>query len=271
MASALAQAFDVAGPMTDAQYKAAQAANAMPIRYLWSGGKGMLLAERGFAAKYGVPVGLVFEGRGDRPANFTPTQAKIDAALIIHLLVLLGVPKNVCIYCCADDFDASNTQIEKYIVPYFVVLAPLIRAAGYRVGAYGNGAACAALLDAKLIDLAWLWGVRDSNGSPAFLASNRWTIHQHQPSTLFGLSVDIDDVQGDCGAWVPDNGNTQPVVTPSVPASTVTPFASLKEAQTALKAKGLYDGTPDDNFGEITGKGLAIVIDAYRAVFRVSA
>lgn len=264
VASALAQAFDVAGPMTDAQYKAAKAANMMPIRYLWSGSKGMTLAECGIAAKYEIPVGLVFEGRGDQPSNFNQAQAKIDAALIIHLLGLLDVPKNVCIYCCSDDFDASDTQIKNNIVPYFVVLAPLIRAAGYRVGAYGNGAACAALLDAKVIDLAWLWGVRESNGSPAFLASNRWAIHQHQPSTLFGLSVDTDDIKGDCGAWVPDKDNTPPVVAPPAPASTVTPFASLKEAQTALKAKGLYAGTPDDNFGQMTGTGLAIVVAAYK-------
>lgn len=262
----MTEAFDLAQPMTDAQFAQAKAAGVPAIiRYLWSGGKGVTKDEFALSAKYQIPLVLVYEGRGDLISSYTVAQAKKDAATALHLLSLLGVPKHACVYFCADDFDASNAQILANIGPYFAALAPLIRAEDYRVGDYGNGAACEFLLDAGTVDLAWLWGVKESNGSPEFSASNRWSIRQHAPSHLFGLSIDPDDVQGDFGGFIPGNVPVAPTPTPApTPVEpTIVALAShnLRAGQVQLANAGLYPAN------EVDGDWGPKTIDALRQWF----
>ena len=97
----------------------------------------------------------------------------------------------------AVDFDASAAEIRTAIIPYFRGVARAFAEDNglpvYRVGVYGSGAVCAAVLDAGLAELAWLSCSTGWSGSRAFLASGRWTLKQRLPALIAGLDADPDD------------------------------------------------------------------------------
>ena len=202
---ALAQAIDLAQPLTPAQILAASKAGVEALcRYLWAGGKGLTLAEARAATAANMKLVVVYEGRGDRYSSFTAAQGSIDAHHAIVLAQSLGIPKGATIYFCGDDFDATGSEIAGGILAYVKAASPVIRGAGFRFGVYGNGAMCKAMLDANLADNAWVWGAMGTNGTAAFVASNRWSIRQHPTVREFGVSVDPDEIQGDYGGFLVD-------------------------------------------------------------------
>ena len=201
---------DLVSAITPDKIPALKAAGiSVVIRYLSDHSKGITKPEYDLLLSNGLGIILVFESQGDQYSYFTSTQGAADAGTITRLLGNLNAPERTSVYVCACDFDASDTQIKAGIHDYFTALSP--RLSNNRIGAYGNGAALAHLLDAKLISMAWVWGASHTNGTQDFLASGRWMIRQYPTISEFGLSVDPDDIQGDGGAIWGVAGPASPV------------------------------------------------------------
>jgi hypothetical protein len=112
-----------------------------------------------------------------------------------------------------------------------------------------------------------------TNGTRAFVASNRWSIRQLPTVREFGVSLDPDDVQGDFGGFFVDEPMPAEVAAPAPAsvASALPPAPSiaspaqaassvmpdLEAAQTELKAKGMYDGLIDGLWGARTEAAFA--------------
>ncbi|HVH81288.1 MAG TPA: glycoside hydrolase domain-containing protein, partial [Stellaceae bacterium] len=120
----------------------------------------------------------------------------------------IGAPKGAGIYF-AVDMDAGDDQIQGDINDYFTAVKGAI-GADYVPGVYGNGAVCAWCLDHGLTQLAWVWAGRLTNGTQAFVASDRWNLHQHPPVEAgsdddalgIGIGYDPDDFKDSARAFV---------------------------------------------------------------------
>jgi hypothetical protein len=240
----LSNSFDAAVKITDKVAQAAQKAGVKAIaRYLSNNPeKNITLPEFEIISKYGIEAILVWEAQGDRVSNFTSAQGKQDAQRAIKQADALGLKgTNTGIYF-AVDFDCSVSQLKSNVAIYFAAVKQefLDEGVAYRVGVYGNGLVCATLLANGTVALCWLWGVNSSYGTQTFLASNKWVIHQHVPSTEFGISVDPDDVQGDFGGAVV-HGTPIPATPVAPPPQKVT-----QTSQNALKSIQAILGVTQD-------------------------
>jgi len=151
----------------------------------------------------GLRVGAVHEARrGDLIESFTKELGNLDGAHAQgYGASEIGQPAGSAIYF-AVDLDASAAQIRDAVLPYFQGIADAFGAAvegqpRYKVGVYGSGAACAAVLDAGLAELAWLAQSRGWAGFKAFQDSKRWSMRQL-------MQIRIDEV--DCD---PDEANPE--------------------------------------------------------------
>ena len=62
----------------------------------------------------------------------------------------------------------------------------------YRVGVYGSGQVCSAILDRGLADYCWLANARAWPGYNAHLASGRWQMRQLMPGKCGDREVDFN-------------------------------------------------------------------------------
>lgn len=152
----------------------------------------------------GIRVGLVCEGWGDFAHGAISAGAgERDGAFCPQYAAAVGAPKNTCIYY-AVDVDASQLQISRFVLPYF---ASVYRERGdFRVGVYGSGDVCNAVLKAGFADLAWLSCSMGWSGSRLILASPppQLVLRQHPPVTLANLDCDPDDaLASDIGDFLP--------------------------------------------------------------------
>jgi hypothetical protein len=148
----------------------------------------------------GMTLALVSEGWGDfAHGGISAGAGERDAAHAKQAVAALGVASPPTVYFAVDT-DATQAQITKLVLPYFAA----IRAAyNGRVGVYGSGAVCSAVLAAKTASLAWLACSTGWAGYQDLLKSGKWALRQHLPSYVAGVSCDVNDVQGDYGAFVP--------------------------------------------------------------------
>jgi len=179
------------------------------IRYLSSidpaGEKCVKAAEAHAIAAAGLRLGLVNEGWGDfAHGGISAGAGERDGEWCARYAPQVGAPDSACVYF-AVDVDASATQIRKLVIPYFAAINAAFKqlAPKLRVGVYGSGAVCEAVIAAKLADLAWLSCSLGWSGSRDFLASNKWTLRQHVPQAIAGIDSDPDGANGDFGDFVP--------------------------------------------------------------------
>lgn len=152
-------------------------------------------------AAAGIRLGLVSEGWGDfAHGGISAGAGERDGRYAAKIAPTLGAPEGGCIFFAVDT-DASAIQIQKLVLPYFAAVRSTLK--GYRVGVYGSGAVCAAVLDAGTADLAWLSCSLGWAGSEAFLASKKWALRQQVPGKVAGVPCDGDDANGDFGDFVP--------------------------------------------------------------------
>ncbi len=179
------------------------------IRYLSpinpAGEKCVKAAEAHAIAAAGLRLGLVNEGWGDfAHGGISAGAGERDGEWCAKYAPQVGAPDGACIYF-AVDVDASAAQIRKLVIPYFAAIDPAFKqlAPTLRVGVYGSGAVCEAVIAAKLADLAWLSCSLGWASSRDFLASNKWALRQHVPQAIAGIDSDPDDAYGDFGDFVP--------------------------------------------------------------------
>jgi len=165
-------------------------------------------------ASAGMKLGAVHEGRlGDRIAGFSEELGFADARHSrTYAFNEIQQPATTAIYFGVD-FDASTAQVNNNIIPYFRGVGRAFAETNglptYRVGVYGSGRVCRALLTAGLAELAWLAQSTGWAGHAAFLNSRDWVLNQLMPQTLCSLDCDPDETnpqRPDFGDFVPGFG-----------------------------------------------------------------
>jgi hypothetical protein len=180
--------------------------------------------------------------------DITSTSAEVaaSAADLSHTFDGLQLRANnlaVSAVYFAVDFDATAGEIRSAIIPYFRGVARAFAESNglpvYRVGVYGSGAVCQAVLDAKLAELAWLSCSSGWSGSKTFVQSGRWTLRQHLPALVGGLDADPNErnpQHPDIGDFVPGATLAVPAPPPVTAAPTaLRRFERLRRAGDALR------------------------------------
>lgn len=161
--------------------------------------------EMALLKKNGLKFMGVFQHFNSSLSSFTSARGEIDAGKVLGLAKQWKQPKGSAVYFGVDgDFHSAADQAK--VKSYFAAAAPLIRAAGFRVGMYGSGTNCKMLKAAKLVDgdLCWIaassWGW---SGTKQILAENRgFALKQKVNQKCGGKSVDFNEVMiEDFGAW----------------------------------------------------------------------
>lgn len=165
-------------------------------------GKTPTAAEIALIKKNGFKMLAVFQHSNNTVATFEiPDRGAGDAARSLELAAEWRQPKGSAIYFGVD-FDASEADLE-HVKVYAKQFGDAVRAAGFRVGAYGSGLTLETLLAAKLIDLTWLSMATGHRDSKAFAAANRWALHQVKDRDCGGINCDFNNVNPaiDIGDW----------------------------------------------------------------------
>ena len=172
--------------------------------YSHSAGKNLSFSEAKALSAAGVDLVSVWESAGDHAGFFTRNQGVDDATTAFNLAQGIGQPSGSPIYF-AVDYDASQTELDAGILPYFRGVADGFAAmdhgAGvYTAGVYGSGLVCSVLSGAKLVTHTWLSMSSGFRGSKTY---QDWNIKQHLPGDPFGLGfeVDPDEAKPGYGGW----------------------------------------------------------------------
>lgn len=156
-------------------------------------GKTLKQAEVDLLRKNGMGIGVVFQHNNNNIASFTAARGTSDANRSLELAAGLKQPKGSSISFGVDGSWNKSAEITA-IKSYFKKAGPIIRGAGYRIGAYGSGLTCRYLLDEKLVDQCWLANATGWPEYQKFKDTNRWTMVQSLPKTCGGMKTDFNVV-----------------------------------------------------------------------------
>lgn len=183
------------------------------IRYIRPfGGPGQVSASEARAiAAHGMRLGLVLEGKGNEPGYFSGAAGARDATRAFAFAPTVGAPKDPTLWF-AVDFDAGHIAIQGRVLPYFKAIKEHFVATPAKVGVYGSGAVCSAIIGAGAADYAWLSQSMGWTNSRAYRASNKWVLLQGADRTIGGCDADSNEhnaAAGPLGDFVPW-GDTAP-------------------------------------------------------------
>lgn len=229
------------------------------IRYIATADKSITPAEARAIAAAGIQLVTVYEAWGDTKGELSAALGTLHAKEYLRKVGAIGQPEGSSMFYAVDT-DVSTQGIRERIIPYFQAIKTQI-AGKFRIGVYGSGNVCAALLDRDLCDLTWVvdnkWG-----GSQAFIASGRWNLKQHLPKIIAGLDCDPDDINpahANIGAFVPFGG------IPDVPTIPATPAHDAFWLQEQLKLTGNYAGKIDGVVGPLTTRAMISYVENVNA------
>jgi len=152
-------------------------------------------------AAAGLRAGLVHEGWGGAGGRgISAADGARDGRYCRTAAIALGAPRGACVYF-ACDWDFTPAQIQASVIPYFKAIRAEFADGFYRVGVYGSGAVCAAVIAAGLADLTWEAQSRGWLGYGAWLA--KASMRQGPEIKTAGLDIDTDAAPGDIGDFVP--------------------------------------------------------------------
>lgn len=152
----------------------------------------------------GVRLAIVHEAKhGDRIASFDQELGELDGAYAREYgSRVIGQPANSAIYFGVD-VDASVAEVRDRVIPYFKGAAAAFAAANgmssYRIGVYGSGRTCNALLESGLVQFAWLAQSKGWADYKPFLQSNKWSLCQDMPDYVGEISCDPNRANGEFG------------------------------------------------------------------------
>jgi hypothetical protein len=166
--------------------------------------KRLTIKEAGQFAAAGLRIAIVHEARfGDTVSNFTQNSGNLDGTYARNYgAKIIGQPADSAIYFGVD-CDPSPAQINSNILPFFrgvaTAFGPDPNLPSYRIGVYGSGATCDAVLGAGLASHAWLAQSTGWRGYKAFLQSKKWSLAQGPVTKVAGVDCDTDQTNGDFG------------------------------------------------------------------------
>ena len=158
-------------------------------------GKTLRRGERDVIVMSGMKMGVVFQHRNNKFASFTALRGRQDAERSLILAAENSQPRGSAIYFGVD--GPWNTSYElANITAYFQEVNARLAGSGYRVGVYGSGLVCNALLANGLAELCWLAAPTSWPDFSAYYQTKRWKLVQLPTTQCGGRSVDFNLANG---------------------------------------------------------------------------
>jgi hypothetical protein len=158
-------------------------------------GKTLRRGERDAILMNGLKMGVVFQHRNNKFASFTAPRGRQDAQRSLVLAAENAQPRGSAIYFGVD--GAWNRSYElANIMAYFQEVNATLAGSGYRVGVYGSGLMCNALLASGLAELCWLAAPTSWPEFSAWYQTKRWRLVQLPTTQCGGRSVDFNLANG---------------------------------------------------------------------------
>lgn len=170
--------------------------------YAARGDKRLTQTEAQAISDAGLKLFIVYEDSGSPVLSVD--RGRNDAQIALRMARFIGQPKGSAIYFALEHLPDGYGEADIPGVKLYFEGIRRAFAGEYAVGCYANGSALDALLDAKLIQYAWLSASLGFHGSREFLKTDRWHLQQEVPIDLNwgGVSVDTNKVQhAEFGAW----------------------------------------------------------------------
>lgn len=166
------------------------------IRYITSvspnSAKHIKLAEVRAIAAAGKQLAIVHEAWGDLQhaghGGISIVDGSRDGQYARAIMPRLGAPAGAAVYFAVDT-DCTPAQIKNFVLPYFNNIAAMFYDGAYRVGVYGPGAVCQAVLAAGHAELGWLSNAKGWKGYAAYKPSA--ALVQLLPTHIAG-GLDVD-------------------------------------------------------------------------------
>ena len=155
-------------------------------------GKTLRRSERDLIVLNGFKTAVVFQHHNDQFGSFTALRGSLDAERAIALAAENSQPQGSTIYF---GVDGPWTELSNIMAYFSKVYARLVRT-GHRVGAYGSGLVCNALLTSGLAETCWLAAPTAWPDYHAYYQTRRWGLAQLRPTQCGGRSVDFNLVNG---------------------------------------------------------------------------
>ncbi len=198
----------------------------------------------------GVAFGLIaeFDTRTWHPPLDNPEVGPDHARKAIAVARALGMPAG-CVIWFTQDTDLRPDQYERAL-SYWDGADDIVRAAGYRVGAYGEATFIDLLIDRGKADLAWQAG---ADGWAQFGRSRHACLWQRVGSPVYaGVTCDPNIIlRDDCGWWLPTGAQTPSTSIPTPTPQDEDDDMTLKEIWTIDTKKGHYVYDPGANTGVV--------------------
>ncbi len=179
---------------------AARGVTAVGRYYSSSAWKRLTPKEAAKISAAGLKTFVVFENNGD--PELTSTTGLYHGQIALNQAKGVGQPQGSAIYFALEHLPNGYTsQHVPGIKDYIAGVRSALEGA-YKIGVYSDGVVCAALLDAGLIEYAWLSASTAFEGSKQFYNSNRWSLAQKKVDLDWnGVSVDTNEAKTDFGAF----------------------------------------------------------------------
>jgi hypothetical protein len=166
-------------------------------------GKTLRRGERDLILMNGFRTAVVFQHHNDQFASFTPLRGSQDAERSIALAGENSQPKGSTIYFGVDGPWKGFYELNNIGAYFKEVYTRLVRT-GYRVGVYGSGLVCNALLAAGLAETCWLAAPTAWPDYRAYYQSRRWGLAQLRSTQCGGRNVDfnlVNEIVADYGQF----------------------------------------------------------------------
>ena len=160
-------------------------------------GKKLTAAEAQLLSAADISIVAVYEDGPTSYNYFSADRGVEDADGALQQAVAVGQPQGSAIYFTVD-YDATASDIAGNISAYFGAIASTLEGV-YKIGVYGSGAVCSAMMDGGFATLAWL---AQSTGWSGYSEFTAWAIKQGAEESVCGLNSDTDVAQGSFGGFV---------------------------------------------------------------------
>lgn len=158
-------------------------------------------AEAQRLSSLGLKIVAVWESHSGSAWYFSYNSGFYDGYTAYRQAVAVGQPAGSAIYFGVD-FNVNSAQlyqIDQYFRGVNAAFAAATRGApGYKVGVYGSGAVCDAVIRARLAQYSWLSNARAWAGYGSY---SGWNIRQHGPVATLTFNHDSDEARGEYGAF----------------------------------------------------------------------
>jgi hypothetical protein len=151
-------------------------------------GKTLRRSERDLILSNGFKTAVVFQHHNDQFASFTALRGSQDAERSIALAKENSQPKGSTIYFGVDGPWRDLANITAYFREAYARLART----GYRVGVYGSGLVCNALLTSGLAETCWLAAPTRWPEYHVYYQTGNWGLAQLRPTRCGGREVDFN-------------------------------------------------------------------------------